>query len=428
MSLVQNLKIKSMRKILKLVLKILAKRAISRYQPTIVGITGSVGKTTAKEAVYAVLSRKFWVRKNTENFNNEFGIPMAVLGINPDKFPAISYKLSAISSAVWLAYGWSGQKYPKFLVLELAADRPGDIQYLVDIVRPQVGVVTAVGEVPVHVEFYASPQDVAREKAKLIEQLPTGGLAVLNYDDQTVLDMKVKTGAKIMTFGFAKEADIRVSDIAYYVGDNKEDIGGLSFKLGHVGSFVPVRVNGLAGMHQIYGLMVGAAVGLHFNMNLIEIAGAFEHIELPYHRMNLLWGVKNSIVIDDSYNASPLSTHAALDALREFAKARESLGVKGRRIAVLGTMRELGKYEAEAHRAAGNLAAERCDILITVGAPAKLIADSAANQMPRENIMSFNTSDEAKSKVQEIMQEGDIVLVKGSRSVRMEKIVEEIST
>ena len=168
-------------------------------------------------------------------------------------------------------------------------------------------------------------------------------------------------------------------------------------------------------------------VGLHFNMNLIEISGAFEHIELPQHRMNLIRGIKNSAVIDDTYNASPLSTHAALDALRDFSKARESLGTRGRRIAVLGNMRELGKYEVEAHRAIGNLAAERCDVLITVGATGKLIADSAANQMPKENIMSFDTSDDAKLKVQELIQEGDVVLVKGSRSVRMEKIVEEIA-
>ena len=263
------------RKILKYILRILAKRIISRYRPIVIGITGSVGKTTAKEAIYAVLSRKFWVRKNTENFNNEFGIPMAVLGIDAERFNAISYKLSAMGDALWLVYGWSGQKYPKILILELAADRPGDIQYLVDIVKPQVGVVTAIGDVPVHVEFYASPEAVATEKGKLIERLPSqNGLAVLNYDDQTVFGMKEKSKAKIMTFGFAKEADVRISDIAYFVSDNSNEIGGLSFKLGYVGSFVPVRVNGLAGMHQIYGLMAAAVGGLPFNINLNENSGA----------------------------------------------------------------------------------------------------------------------------------------------------------
>ncbi|MBI4119191.1 MAG: hypothetical protein HY452_02935 [Parcubacteria group bacterium] len=429
-----------MRKLLKFILKILAKRAIGRYRPIVIGITGSVGKTTAKEATYAVLSRKFWVRKNEENYNNELGVPMAVLGIDPNKFKIFGYQLSAISRAFWLTCGWPRQKYPRMLILELAADRPGDIGYLVDVVKPQIGVVTAIGEVPVHVEFYASPQEVAKEKAKLVEQLAgKDGLAILNYDDQTVLDMKNKTKTKVMTFGLVSPAsgigpDVWVSDINYFVADGRDQagntqsaaIGGLSFKINFGGTFVPARIYNLIGIHQLYGMLAAVAVGLHFGMNLVDISGALENFELPRNRMNLIRGIKNSMIIDDTYNASPLSTHAALDALRDFARASRELGHGGRRIAVLGDMRELGKYEVEAHRSIGNLAAERCDILITVGAAAKFIADSAANQMSRENIISFNTSDEAKLKVQEIVRDGDVVLVKGSRSMKMERIVEEI--
>ncbi len=424
------------REILKYILKVFAKRVVSRYQPIVIGITGSVGKTTAKEAIYAVLSCKFWVRKNEENYNNEFGVPETILGVDPGLSTANLrprnwgrlFKFSwHFFPAVWLAWGWPKQKYPKFLVLELAAAKPGDIDYLVEVVKPWVGVVTAIGEMPVHVEFYASPEAVAEEKSKLISALPADGLAVLNYDDQTVIDMKEKTKAKVTTFGLTKDADIWASDIAYFAGDNGSDVGGLSFKLSNAGSFVPARINSLAGTHQIYSFLTAVAVGLHFGMNLVEISGAFERIELPRHRMNLLRGIKNSVVIDDSYNASPLSVHAALDALHDFAKARESLGTKGRRIAVLGDMRELGKYEIEAHRAIGNFAAERCDALITVGAAGKFVADSAANQMPKENVMSFGTSDDAKLKVQELIKEGDVVLIKGSRAMQMEKIVEEIT-
>lgn len=332
-------------------------------------------------------------------------------------------------------------KYPKFLILELASAKPGDIDYLVDIVRPQVGVVTAVGEVPVHVEFYASPQEVAKEKAKLIARLPPDGLAVLNYDDQTVLDIQERSRAKVVTFGFSNLADIWASDISYFVADAQPSvevqpqelrevepliIGGLSFKMNSDDTFVPVRINNLIGSHQIYGALAAVAVGLHLGMNLVDISGALENIELPSGRMNLLTGIKNSVIIDDTYNASPLSMHAALDALRDFAGARKKLGHKGRLIAVLGDMRELGKYEIETHRMIGNLAAERCDILITVGAASKLIADSAANQMPKESIMSFDTSEDAKLKVQETIKEGDVVLVKGSRAMKMEVIVEEI--
>jgi UDP-N-acetylmuramoyl-tripeptide--D-alanyl-D-alanine ligase len=309
----------------------------------------------------------------------------------------------------------------------LAADRPGDIQYLVDIVKPKIGVITAVGEIPVHVEFYASPQAVAREKSKLIENLPTDGLAVLNYDDQTVIDMKEKTGAKALTFGFSNRADIWISDISYFAADDGKDVGGLSFKINNGDIFVPARINNLIGAHQLCSAMAAAAVGLRLGMNLVDISGALENVEPPERRMKLLRGIKNSAIIDDSYNASPLSVRAALDALRDFAKARSSFsGIRGRKIAVLGDMRELGKYEIEAHRAIGNLVGERANTLITVGAAAKFIADSAANQTKQGSIFSFNTADEAKTKVQEIIREGDVVLIKGSRAMQMEKIVEEI--
>ncbi|MBI2062978.1 MAG: hypothetical protein HYT61_01920 [Candidatus Yanofskybacteria bacterium] len=391
----------------------------------------------AKEAIFTVLSRKFWVRKTEENFNNEFGVSETVIGINPRLSTAnLRFKnwlrllkfWNQIVPAFWLAFGLPKKKYPKALVLELAAAKPGDIDYLADIVRPEIGVITAVGEVPVHVGFYASPEEVAKEKSKLITRLPAhNGLAVLNYDDQTVLDMKETFGAKVVTFGFSNLADVWASDVSYFAVDDNQNIGGLSFKINSKNTFIPIRINKFAGQHQIYGILAATAVGLHFGMNLVDIAGALENIDLQHGRMNLLSGIKNSVVIDDTYNASPLSMHGALDALKNFTKAKEELGRKGRRIAVLGDMRELGKYEIEAHRAIGNLAAECCDLLVTVGNAAKLIADSAANQMSKENIMSFNTSEEAKLKVQEMIKENDVVLVKGSRAMKMEKIVEEIA-
>ena len=335
-----------MHKLLKFTLKILARRVVARYQPTVIGITGSVGKTVAKDAIFTVLSRRFWVRKTEKNYNNEFGVPLTVLGVDPSLSTAnirpsnwrrLLRFWSKLASGFWLAFTPFGVRYPKFLILELASAKPGDIDYLVDIVRPQIGIVTAVGEVPVHVEFYASPEVVAKEKAKLIAQLPSSGLAILNYDDQTVLDMKKNSRAKVMTFGFSDLADIWVSDISYFVADVQQPttnnqqptanpqptIGVLSFKINNSDTFIPVRINNLVGSHQIYGALAAVVVGLHLGMNLVEISGLLENVELPAHRMNLLPGIKNSAIIDDTYNASPLSTRAALDALRDFAKARE---------------------------------------------------------------------------------------------------------
>ncbi len=420
-----------MRKFLQNILEFLARHAITRYRPIVIGVTGSVGKTTAKEAIYSVLGRKFWVRRNGENFNNELGVPMTVLGIKPrysgSRLARLFPFLGDMFSAIWLVFGPFKPRYPEVLILELAADRPGDIEYLADIVKPKIGVVTAVGDVPVHVEFYANSQSVAKEKSKLIEALPAaGGLAVLNYDDQTVLDMKEKSNAEVMTFGFSNLSDFWISDTSYFMSDDGKNVGGLSFKINHGNTFVPAKINNLIGMHQLYGILAAAVIGSHLGINLINISEALENIDLPKGRMRLTKGVKNTIIIDDTYNASPLSVHAALDTLRDFSLARRLVYHQGRKIAVLGDMKELGKYEIEAHRAIGNVTGERVDILITVGSAAKFIADSAANQMEKENVLSFNTAEEAKVKVQEIIEEGDIILVKGSRSMEMEKIVEEI--
>lgn len=411
----------------------LAKRTVDRYEPIVIAVTGSVGKTTTKEAIFEVLRRKFQVRKNYENFNNEIGVPLAVLGVypKPKNFRGnvwiwrVSFIFNILKSA-WAAFGWPRSTYPKILLLELAADRPGDIKYLVDMVKPSIGIVTAVGEVPVHVEFYASPKAVAREKAVLIESLPPTGLAVLNYDDQTVLDMKEQTHAKTITIGFSEHADIWASDMSYIVSDDEQSIGGLSFKVHQGSTFIPFRINKAVGVHQLYGVLAVIAIGTHFGVNMVEIASILEHFDPPKDRMTLLRGIKNTIIIDDVYNASPISTHAALDTLRDFGNNLIKLHDHGRKVAVLGDMKELGKFSIEAHRAIGDLAGERVNILITVGAHAKLIADSAVNQMKSGSIFSFDNSEDAKLKVQEIIQEGDVILIKGSRSMKMEVILEEI--
>ena len=183
-----------LRKAFTKLIRVLARRVINRYKPVVIGVTGSVGKTTTKEAISAVLERHYKIRKSEKNYNDAVGIPMTVLGIRPLEGPRFSDKLQLsddLIKAIWLAYGFPKTKYPKVLVLELGADKPGDISNLTDIVKPTIGVVTAIGDVPVHVEFYANPQAVAREKSVLIKSLPTlEGLAILNKDDPTVAAMK----------------------------------------------------------------------------------------------------------------------------------------------------------------------------------------------------------------------------------------------
>jgi len=413
-----------MRLLLKFILKLLSKAVIKKYKPLVIGITGSVGKTSTKEAVFQVLRKRFSVRANDANFNNEIGFPMAILGLKtPGKLIWIKNILSSIKLLLV-----KDRFYPKVLVLEMAADRPGDIKYLVNIARPKIGIITGVGELPVHVEFYSGPDQVAKEKSELVKSLPGDGLAILNHDDEVVYDMKDVTKTKVITFGFEDNAEISASDLRYFFenSDSKEVRAGLSFKVSNKKSTVPFRLNNALGRPQVYSVLAATAVGLYFGMNLVEISQTLENFDFPPHRMKLLKGINNSFIIDDTYNASPLSVHAALDTLKDFGEKIISKIECGRKIAVLGDMLELGTFTEKAHRQVGNLAGERVQYLFTVGSRAKFIADSAFNQLPKENIKTFDNADEAKEEIKKFIKEGDIVLVKGSRAMRMEKIVEEL--
>ncbi len=408
-----------MRKILQSILQFLAKRTIARYRPAIVAITGNVGKTSTKEAIAVVLGRAKRVRMSGGNLNNEIGVPLAILGDWADE-----YYHDGPSAGFWLKVVLKGalglvipQRYPEILVLEYGADKPKDIESLARDFKPHVAVVTAVGEIPVHVEFFANPEGLAREKAKLVEALEPGDHAVLNYDDQTVLDMRDKTAAQVHTFGLADEAQVHASNLDILMnGQGKPE--GMVFKLSADGKLVPVKIYGSLGTSQATASAAAAAVGFIFGLNLVEISEALVSYRGPKGRLRILDGIRGSTILDDTYNASPASMHLALETLQR---------VQGtRKIAVLGNMLELGKYTPQAHETVGNLAATVADVLICVGDKAKLIADAAENGKPSGNIYAFHTSDEARPLVQRMIREGDVVLVKGSQSMRMEKIVEEI--
>lgn len=397
-----------------MVLRLLAAWTLKKYQPGIVGVTGSVGKTSTKEAIYTVLRTARNVRASSGNFNNEIGLPLAILG-NWQKIGGSLFWPKVILASIFrLVFRLA---YPEILILEYAVDRPGDMKYLLDIAKPQMGVVTAVGEIPVHVEFFSDPDSVAKEKSRIIEALPAMGFAILNYDDEAVLKMKERTRAHVMTFGFGDGAELKISNLEY-----RQEGGrplGISFKLENVGSFVPVRLDGCFGKSQCYASAAAACVGLAFGLNLVKISEALLYYQSPPRRMKLVPGIKRSYIIDDSYNAAPLSMHAAIDTVK-------SLEAK-RKIGVLGDMLEIGKYTNEAHEKIGWLAARTFDLLVTVGLRAKFIAEAANKHgLAKKNIFSFDTADEAKLKVQELIKKGDLILVKASRAMELDKIVEEI--
>lgn len=403
-------------KILKYKLKRLAKLTLWRYRPGIIGVTGSVGKTSAKMAIAAVLKGERLVRFAKGNFNNEIGLPLSIIG-DYSEIKGLFFWPVVLSKALWQALGPKNKNFPELLVLEYAADKPGDIKYLLSIARPNVSVVTAIGDVPVHVEFYAGPEEVAREKGRLIEFLPVAGFAVLNSDDESVLNLKDRTRAHIMTFGFSRNANLRITN--YEIRQFEDRPIGISFKLEYGGSVVPVKIDEVFGKAQAYAAAASAAVGIAFGFNLVKIAEQLKNYKPARGRMDLVEGQKNTLILDDSYNASPLSMKAALDTFKEISAKRK--------IAVLGDMTEIGKFTLEAHEEIGKIVAEFVDVLVTVGLKGKIIAESAKKAgMNKKNVYEFGDADEAKKPVEDLIRKGDLVLVKASHSVRLNEVVEEI--
>jgi UDP-N-acetylmuramoyl-tripeptide--D-alanyl-D-alanine ligase len=307
--------------------------------------------------------------------------------------------------------------YPEILILEYGADRPGDIKYLLGIARPNISVISAIGDIPVHVEFYGGPEEVAREKGRLIEYLPVGGFAILNNDDALVRNLQSRTRGRVMTFGFEKGSEVRISRFENKVKDGKPL--GISFKLEHGSAIVPVRIDNAFGRAHAYAAAAAAAVGLVFGMNLVNISEALALYVPPEARMQLVPGIKLTTIIDDSYNASLIAMRSALETLKDLPGKRK--------IAVLGDMLEIGKYTAEAHESVGRLVAVSADVLFTIGSRAKFIAETAREKkMKRTCIFSFDTADEARKPIQDFIKKGDLILVKGSHSMELDKIVEEI--
>lgn len=395
-------------------LRMFARLTVWRYKPKIIAIAGSVGKTSTKNAIATVLSGGYSVRMAPGNFNNEVGVPLTIIS-DLKEIKGIFFWFRVFFVATWKILVKS--KYPEVLVLEYATDRPGDMKYLLRIARPHIGVVTAMGEIPVHVEFFSGPDELAREDSRVVEFLSAYGNALLNFDDEAVLNMKERTRAKTLTYGFGEGAQVHISNF-----EHRSEGGvprGISFKLEYAGSFVPVRVDNVFGKPTAYACACAAGIGLISGMNLVTIAEALTHYEAPLGRMRMLKGVKDTVVFDDSYNASPLSMRAALETLKD---------VEGKRkVAVLGDMLEIGQYTLEAHAEIGRFAKKCANVLVTVGARAKFIADEAKKAgMPAKNILSFDTAEEAMRPVQDIMKQGDVVLVKASHSIRLDKVIEEI--
>jgi UDP-N-acetylmuramoyl-tripeptide--D-alanyl-D-alanine ligase len=381
------------------VLQDLARVRLARQpEVTVVGITGSSGKTSTKEAIAALLARLAPTHKTPASFNTETGLPLTVLGLEPEH---------------------------RYAVLEMGAQWVGEIAMLCRIAPPRIGVVTAVG--PAHLEYFGSIEAVERGKSELVQALPPDGLAVLNADDERVRRMAGKTSARVLTFGRARDADVRALRLA---GD---PLLGLRFTLAYGGAEERVRLR-LPGGYAVYTALAAAAVALERGLPLAAAAEALGELRAPKRRGEIKPGVNGSTVVDDSYNANRQSVEGALALLHG---ARVTPGA--RRWAVLGDMFELGGHAAAEHALVGATAAASVDELVAVGAEARHLARAArVAGLPAACVHLFaaNTEDaaalpaardEAAALLCARLRPGDLVLVKGSLGMGMDAIVRQIT-
>ena len=344
----------------------------------VIGITGSVGKSTTKEMISEVLSQRYRTLKSPGNLNNEIGLPLSIL------------KLS------------SGYQRA---VLEMGFYVPGEIAFLCDIALPQVGVVTNIGTV--HAERAGSQEAIAQGKSELVQSLPKDGVAILNFDDPWVRKMEEKTRAQVFFYGLSSESDLWA--------DNVEGLGleGIRFRLHYKRETLHVHVP-LIGRHSVHTALRATAVGLVEGLTWQEIFDGLNqgHTQL---RLVAVRSKTGALILDDTYNASPESMLAALNLLDELG---------GRKIAVLGDMLELGQYERQGHEMVGLRAAQVADILLTLGERAHIIAEAARRSgMRKASILEFDELEPIIDWLNENLAKDDSVLIKGSHGLRMDRIV-----
>lgn len=349
----------------------------------VIGITGSVGKSTTKELVAEVLSQRYHTVKNQGNLNNELGVPLTLL------------KLTQGSECA---------------VVEMGFYQPGDITALCDLAKPQVGILTNIGTV--HASRAGSQEAIAQGKSELVIALPAApeGTAILNYDDPWIRPMARLTQAKVFFYGLDPQADLWADNIQ---GNGLE---GITFTVHYQQDQFNLKVP-LIGQHSVHTALRAIAAGLVEGLSWGEIITGLQNSSSQL-RLVAVNTQQGALMLDDTYNASPESTLAALNLLAE---------IPGRHIAVLGGMFELGQYEQNGHELVGIRAAEVAELLVTLGDNGKMISAAALKSgMPANKVQNFETIDQVVDTLRSTLKKGDVVLVKGSHGLRMDRIVSNL--
>jgi UDP-N-acetylmuramoyl-tripeptide--D-alanyl-D-alanine ligase len=351
----------------------------------VVAITGSTGKTTTKDMISCVLSQKYKIASTERNFNNEIGVPLTI---------------------------FRAEESTEVLVVEMAMRGRGQIKELTEIAKPDLGVVTNVGQA--HIELLGSEQAIAEAKSELIEAIPEGGVVVLNADDLWTTFVSSCARSKITEYGITA-GDVRAEKI------EADELGRARFRLiMHDGDAYTVRLP-IPGRHNVYNALAASAVASELGLNADQIRIGLSNCKLSSMRMEVFSTIDNVLILNDAYNANPTAMQAALATLMD-------VKTEGRRVAVLGDMLELGRLAVEAHKSIGEVVASLgVEFLIAVGAESQVMAESAVRSgMIPKTVITCADADAAAQVLKQLIEPGDIVLVKASRAVGLEAVVKAL--
>lgn len=391
-----------------------ARIALFLHRPKVIAITGNLGKTSTKDAVYAAIAGNIRTRKSRKSFNSDIGVPLAILGVgNPWSNP-ILWMFALLRGFLEIL----NPLFPKVLVLEVGADHPGDISRIAAWLRPHVAVFTGVPELPVHIENFPSREELVREKKSLFEHVRPDG-HIVAIDDPSTDEIMVGISQPVSRFGFGVSCNILGSEERVRYTDGMPT--SISFAVKHNAVSQEVRIFGSVGRSRVYAALAAFGIADLLSVGPVDAANGLATWEPTPGRMRVLKGMHGATIVDDSYNSSPKAALSALETLSHLTAKR--------RIAVLGDMLELGTYSESAHRDLGVHAANACHLLIAVGERMKVAADAASKQnIAALKIVQYEggVPEQVGRELATGLQAGDVVLVKGSQGMRLERLVYEL--
>ncbi len=410
---------------------------IVKYHPVVIGITGNTGKTSTKEAIYQVLKQKgILLRKTPKNLNTDIGVPLAILGLDDTRRNIIKW-LHNFSKALLLII--HDKQPPRYLVLELAADRPGEIEYFIKFLPIKIGIITTIGQDPVHLEFFPNRDRLIDEKSWLVRGIQKEGIVILNRDDKDVIAMErlVKDGTKVLSYGKTPKSDLLILEHKGFLAKDTKFYTEAKFKFQN--QIYHLKLSNTIGSGNLYSTMPALLCGFVLGISIKNGIKALEREAfLPPGRMKIVKGLKETTIIDDTYNASPLSYHNALTSMADIDRN------KGKKVLIMGDMAEIGKKSLDIHKEILEKALNSADIIVCLGkqmtsalssinltksgtqfkVPRRHVGGSSFPRLPKINIAKDHQ--EAIGIAKQVVRKGDIILVKGAQVMRMEKIVKAL--